>query len=260
MTRSARPTPRRWTARGPAIRASSGSCRKQQTAGRGRRGRAWADAAGQSRRDACSLVASGELRLAATLGFVAGLALADALDAVVPNRRDRASALDGGAARGEPLRAEMAERRAGRRRQARRHPARSGDARRRPACGRRSASASMSSPHPDGRALSGDVARGARRRRSTPRRCSWRCRTPGSSNARIWDGGRGFAAIRERWLDARRRARRADRGQRRRRASCAACSRRSTRTAASSSAPTAARRDDRRRRRAFRRGRVAGAA
>ncbi|WP_245498701.1 biotin--[acetyl-CoA-carboxylase] ligase, partial [Mesorhizobium sp. M2A.F.Ca.ET.029.05.1.1] len=40
------------------------------------------------------LVPGGELRLAATLGFVAGLALADALDAVVPKGRI-AVALDG---------------------------------------------------------------------------------------------------------------------------------------------------------------------
>ena len=33
-----------------------------------------------------------------------------------------------------------------------------------------------------------------------PRRCSWRCRTPGARTCRIWDDGRGLAEIRQRWL------------------------------------------------------------
>ncbi len=59
---------------------------KKQESGRGRRGRAWATPEGNL---AATLlvVTGGELRLAATLGFVAGLALADALDAVVPQGR-----------------------------------------------------------------------------------------------------------------------------------------------------------------------------
>ncbi len=48
----------------------------------------------------CCLVETYELKLAATLGFVAGLALADALDAVAPNRTI-AIAPDGGGSRGD---------------------------------------------------------------------------------------------------------------------------------------------------------------
>lgn len=66
---------------------------RKQESGRGRRGRAWATPEGNL---AATLlvVTEGELRMAATLGFVAGLALADALDAVVPKGRI-AVALDG---------------------------------------------------------------------------------------------------------------------------------------------------------------------
>jgi len=58
---------------------------KRQDAGRGRRGREWATPEGNL---AATLVLSGmrDLKAAATLGFVAGLALAEALDAVVPGR------------------------------------------------------------------------------------------------------------------------------------------------------------------------------
>jgi BirA family biotin operon repressor/biotin-[acetyl-CoA-carboxylase] ligase len=59
---------------------------KRQESGRGRRGRAWTTPSGNLAATLL-LVETYELRLAATLGFVAGLALADALDAVVPNRR-----------------------------------------------------------------------------------------------------------------------------------------------------------------------------
>lgn len=57
---------------------------RKQEAGRGRRGREWATPEGNL---AATLALSGltDLKAAATLGFVAGLALADALDAVVPN-------------------------------------------------------------------------------------------------------------------------------------------------------------------------------
>ncbi|TIP85545.1 MAG: biotin--[acetyl-CoA-carboxylase] ligase [Mesorhizobium sp.] len=67
---------------------------KKQESGRGRRGRVWATPEGNL---AATLlvVTNAELRLAATLGFVAGLALADALDAVVPKGRI-AIGLDGG--------------------------------------------------------------------------------------------------------------------------------------------------------------------
>ena len=59
---------------------------KRQESGRGRRGRVWATPQGNL---AATLlvVIDGDLKGAATLGFVAGLALADALDAVVPGSR-----------------------------------------------------------------------------------------------------------------------------------------------------------------------------
>ncbi|QDB99925.1 biotin--[acetyl-CoA-carboxylase] ligase [Mesorhizobium sp. 8] len=59
---------------------------KRQESGRGRRGRVWATPQGNL---AATLlvVIDGDLKSAATLGFVAGLALADALDAVVPRGR-----------------------------------------------------------------------------------------------------------------------------------------------------------------------------
>jgi BirA family biotin operon repressor/biotin-[acetyl-CoA-carboxylase] ligase len=59
---------------------------KQQESGRGRRGRAWATPPGNLAATLL-LITGGDLRTAATLGFVAGLALADALNAVVPNGR-----------------------------------------------------------------------------------------------------------------------------------------------------------------------------
>lgn len=59
---------------------------KRQESGRGRRGRVWATPQGNL---AATLlvVIDGDLKRAATLGFVAGLALADALDAIVPAGR-----------------------------------------------------------------------------------------------------------------------------------------------------------------------------
>lgn len=59
---------------------------KRQESGRGRRGRAWESPYGNL---AATLlwVGRGELKLAATLGFVAGLAVSDALAAVVPQGR-----------------------------------------------------------------------------------------------------------------------------------------------------------------------------
>jgi BirA family biotin operon repressor/biotin-[acetyl-CoA-carboxylase] ligase len=56
---------------------------KKQEAGRGRRGRAWETPEGNL---AATLLVSGltDLKAAASLGFVAGLALGEALDAVVP--------------------------------------------------------------------------------------------------------------------------------------------------------------------------------
>jgi len=57
-----------------------------QESGRGRRGRPWATPQGNL---AATLLVVGsfELRLAATLGFVAGLSLSDALEAVMPGRQ-----------------------------------------------------------------------------------------------------------------------------------------------------------------------------
>ncbi|MEW9836961.1 biotin--[acetyl-CoA-carboxylase] ligase [Mesorhizobium marinum] len=71
---------------------------KRQESGRGRRGRAWATPEGNLAATLL-LVEDYNLKLAATLGFVAGLALADALAAVVPNRI--AVAVDGGGGRGD---------------------------------------------------------------------------------------------------------------------------------------------------------------
>ena len=90
------------------------------------------DAARQSGGNAALVVGSFELRLAATLGFVAGLSLSDALDAVMPGAAVGIVRRTGRTGRTAPLRAEMAERRALRRRQAGGHPARIDDARRRP--------------------------------------------------------------------------------------------------------------------------------
>lgn len=59
---------------------------KKQETGRGRRGRSWATPSGNLAATLL-LVDRFEARLAATLGFVAGLALADALDAVAPFAR-----------------------------------------------------------------------------------------------------------------------------------------------------------------------------
>jgi len=71
---------------------------KKQESGRGRRGRAWATPEGNL---AATLLLTdiSDLKAAATLGFVAGLALGEALDAVVP-AADIAIGLDGGGARG----------------------------------------------------------------------------------------------------------------------------------------------------------------
>ncbi|MER2534661.1 MAG: biotin--[acetyl-CoA-carboxylase] ligase [Rhizobiaceae bacterium] len=71
---------------------------KRQESGRGRRGRAWATPEGNLA--ATLLLVEGfDLQRAATLGFVAGLSLGDALDAVMPDGRV-AIALDGGGGRG----------------------------------------------------------------------------------------------------------------------------------------------------------------
>ena len=59
---------------------------KKQESGRGRRGRAWATPEGNLAATLL-LVAGRDLKQAATLGFVAGLSLADALDAAVPSAR-----------------------------------------------------------------------------------------------------------------------------------------------------------------------------
>lgn len=66
---------------------------KKQEAGRGRRGRAWATPEGNLA--ASLLLTDVDLRLAATLGFVAGLSLSDALEAAVPGL-SLAVAPDGG--------------------------------------------------------------------------------------------------------------------------------------------------------------------
>jgi BirA family biotin operon repressor/biotin-[acetyl-CoA-carboxylase] ligase len=78
---------------------------KRQESGRGRRGRAWATPEGNLAATLL-LVEKYELKQAATLGFVAGLALADALDAVAPDRRI-AIAPDGGGQAGRGDRFEL---------------------------------------------------------------------------------------------------------------------------------------------------------
>lgn len=72
---------------------------KKQESGRGRRGRVWATPDGNLAATLL-LIEPYELKLAATLGFVAGLALADALDAVVPNGRIAIATDGGGVGRG----------------------------------------------------------------------------------------------------------------------------------------------------------------
>jgi BirA family transcriptional regulator, biotin operon repressor / biotin---[acetyl-CoA-carboxylase] ligase len=59
---------------------------KQQESGRGRRGRSWETPLGNLAATLL-LTSTGELKLAATLGFVAGLAVSDALAAVAPRAR-----------------------------------------------------------------------------------------------------------------------------------------------------------------------------
>jgi len=71
---------------------------REQESGRGRRGRAWATPHGNLAATLL-IVAQGELRILATLGFVAGLSLADALAATVPGGRV-AIAPDGGSGAG----------------------------------------------------------------------------------------------------------------------------------------------------------------
>lgn len=70
---------------------------KRQESGRGRRGRVWATPEGNLAATLL-LVENYELKQAATLGFVAGLALADALDAVVPDQSISIAADGGGQA------------------------------------------------------------------------------------------------------------------------------------------------------------------
>jgi BirA family biotin operon repressor/biotin-[acetyl-CoA-carboxylase] ligase len=72
----------------------------KQESGRGRRGRAWQTPEGNL---AATLLARSDFALkhAATLGFVAGLSLADALAAVVPDRARVSIAADGGSGPGQ---------------------------------------------------------------------------------------------------------------------------------------------------------------
>jgi BirA family biotin operon repressor/biotin-[acetyl-CoA-carboxylase] ligase len=74
---------------------------KRQESGRGRRGRAWATEEGNL---AATLLVTGdyELARAATLGFVAGLSLSDALGAILPEGRSISVGLDGADGTGAP--------------------------------------------------------------------------------------------------------------------------------------------------------------
>ena len=71
---------------------------KRQESGRGRRGRAWATPEGNLAATLL-IVTDGDLKLSATLGFVAGLALSDALEAIVPSGRVRVGVDGAGADR-----------------------------------------------------------------------------------------------------------------------------------------------------------------
>lgn len=71
---------------------------RKQDSGRGRRGRVWATPEGNLAATLL-LVTGGNLKMAATLGFVAGLALSDALDAVAPHAR-MSIGVDGGTGQG----------------------------------------------------------------------------------------------------------------------------------------------------------------
>ncbi|MEO5322496.1 biotin--[acetyl-CoA-carboxylase] ligase [Mesorhizobium sp. CC13] len=71
---------------------------RKQESGRGRRGRNWATPEGNLAATLLTIL-DRDLQYAATLGFVAGLALADALDAVAPNARF-AVGVDGGSGQG----------------------------------------------------------------------------------------------------------------------------------------------------------------
>jgi len=78
---------------------------KKQESGRGRRGRVWVTPSGNLAATLL-LVDDHDIKLAATLGFVAGLALADALEAVVPEGRISIG-VDGGSGSGNAGRFEL---------------------------------------------------------------------------------------------------------------------------------------------------------
>ena len=169
----------------------------EQTAGHGRRGRGWQTPRGNL---AASLLLVQPERGAAsaTLGFAAGLALESAIRAVAPSiaRQDGARWRVG---ERRPARAQMAERRAFRRRQGRRHPARGGDA-----AGAGSSvvigigvnvrHAPKGMPYP----VTSLVERGADVSAETLFTAlaeAW------VDQEALWNEGRGFAAIRDRWLE-----------------------------------------------------------
>ncbi|MGH6761486.1 MAG: biotin--[acetyl-CoA-carboxylase] ligase [Phyllobacterium sp.] len=81
---------------------------KAQQSGRGRRGRAWATPVGNLAATLL-LVDDVELKTAATLGFVAGLSLGDALDAVCPglNVSVGLDGAQGASGTGSPMRMEL---------------------------------------------------------------------------------------------------------------------------------------------------------
>lgn len=80
---------------------------KEQTAGRGRRGRVWATPPGNLGASLLLMLGEPAVRHAATLGFVAGLALHRALEEIAPAARVEIG-LDGAAGRGpSPLRFEL---------------------------------------------------------------------------------------------------------------------------------------------------------
>ena len=187
---------------------------KRQESGRGRRGRAWATPEGNL---AATLLLVDDLRAQACrnarLRRRTGAGRRARCRRAEPPHRDRAgwrrqrgataSSSNGRTMFWPTARSSPAS--CSNRRHARRRPYRAGDRHRRQ-CRRPSRTT-----FPIRRRRSARSARTA-----TPKRCSWRCPTPGARTAAIWDGGRGLDRDPPALAVARRRARRRGCGSRRR--------------------------------------------
>ena len=139
--------------------------------------------------------------MAATLGFVAGLALADALDAVVPDRRmSHCRRWRRTSGQGRPFRTQVAERRAGS--TARSLPASCSKAALLP--GDRVAVAIGIGvnvvAHPEDVPYPAASPEGAGLRRCDAESLFLALSDAWAENIRVWDGGAGLTAIRQRWL------------------------------------------------------------